>query len=55
MASRANMDDLVEESLAAPLCGTKSTISLINPVYPLGGQQQRLCIARTIAGQTDII
>ena len=49
-APGGNMDELVEQSLRAPPCGTRSRTGWKEPGIGLsGGQQQRLCIARTLA------
>ena len=55
-ASRANMDELVEQSLRSAALWDEVKDKLRKSAYALsGGQQQRLCIARTIAIQPEII
>ncbi len=53
---RGNMDELVEESLRGAALWDEVKDILKQSAYAIsGGQQQRLCIARTIAIQPEII
>ncbi|GAB3706684.1 phosphate ABC transporter ATP-binding protein PstB [Nocardiopsis oceani] len=54
--SRANMDDLVEETLTKAALWDEVKDKLKESAFALsGGQQQRLCIARTIAVNPEVI
>ncbi len=53
---RANMDDLVEETLTKAALWDEVKDKLKESAFALsGGQQQRLCIARTIAVNPEVI
>ena len=54
--SKTELDDIVEQSLRGPRCGTRSrTGSRASALGMSGGQQQRLCIARAIAVEPEVI
>lgn len=56
MASRGDLDDLVEESLREAVLWDEVKHRLQGPALDLNpGQQQRLCIARTIAVHPEVI
>ncbi len=56
MAKNGNLDEIVEQSLRGAVLWNEVKDKLNNPAMELNpGQQQRLCIARTIAVKPEVI